>query len=58
MPRKKKPKVPELTVVKLDPVRDALARGFLFLLGLRHVYFVSFEKDPIAQIKAYNSKIE
>jgi hypothetical protein len=58
MPRKKKPEVPELTVVKLDPVRDALARGFLFLLGLRHVYFVSFEKDPIAQIKAYNSKIE
>lgn len=58
MPRKKTPKVPELTVVKLDPVRDALARGFLFMLGLRHVYFVSFEKDPIEQIKVYNSKIE
>lgn len=39
-----------LAVVALDPVRNALARGFLALLGLRNVQFVSTDM-PIELVK-------
>ena len=38
-----------LTIVKLSPLRDKLARFLLALIGLRHVLFIS-AKNPIQYV--------